>query len=294
MRYRGGVLRVFAGPAGGRDSDAKDLLLEASIGPPLHGEILLEQVCDLCGIAVQGRNIDLTEEKFRELSEHKNLLDFSGRTTTWIRELWLTDHTVERLIADCREEWPDLKLVRTEWKKLRERPWLEPRFVRARSTAECDRYIILAIGAHPRRLRDLLSKERYTRQRLREAFRHIVGFQVDRNERKADPKPETVSTAKQSTGRLTATFETDSQQDRAFVEALIKRVNSRFGNCFEVVDVATGATVETRTLSRWYSTDMAEWCKAAPDRFLFTGREIDRTGRVVKPERMLGYRPADS
>src|SRR5262249_10174315 len=101
-----------------------------------------------------------------------------------------------------------------------------------------------------------------------------------------------ITTARRSGGHLSVCFKTDSQEERAFIDRLIGRVDALFGNVFDVVDLETGATVERRTLARWYSADMAEWCKAAPGRFLFTSRETDKMGRAVNPERILGYRPA--
>ena len=72
IRYRGGRFSVDCGEGWG---------INASIGPYLHGSMLLEQACDLAGITVRGERLTLSEEKFREAAEQEWILDWSGRTT---------------------------------------------------------------------------------------------------------------------------------------------------------------------------------------------------------------------
>ncbi|MBI3198374.1 MAG: hypothetical protein HYZ40_12890 [Rhodospirillales bacterium] len=74
IRYRGGHFGVECG-------DVE--LIDAYIGPGLHGDMLLEQACDLAGLTVLGKRLVLSEEKRLEAAENGPILDWSGRTTYW-------------------------------------------------------------------------------------------------------------------------------------------------------------------------------------------------------------------
>lgn len=76
IRYRGGNFSVESG-------DVK--LIDACIGPGLHGDLLVEQACDLAGLTVRGKRLVLSEEARFEAAEHGPVLDWSGRTTYWER-----------------------------------------------------------------------------------------------------------------------------------------------------------------------------------------------------------------
>lgn len=76
IRYRGGHFGVECG-------DVK--LIDACIGPGLHGDLMMEQACDLAGLTVRGKRLVLSEEARLDAAEHGPILDWSGRTTYWER-----------------------------------------------------------------------------------------------------------------------------------------------------------------------------------------------------------------
>lgn len=77
IRYRGGHFGVECGGVE---------LIDAYIGPRLHGDMLMEQACDLAGLTVRDKRLVLSEEKRLEAAENAPILDWSGRTTYWERD----------------------------------------------------------------------------------------------------------------------------------------------------------------------------------------------------------------
>ena len=91
IRYRGGRFSVSIGDVGAPEHETPTKLLDAVIGPTLHGDMLLEQACDLAGLTVRGERLVLSDEKREAAAEKSNILDWSGRTTYWVRDLVMTE-----------------------------------------------------------------------------------------------------------------------------------------------------------------------------------------------------------
>ena len=77
IRYRGGTLSIELGDSAYTAFENFRTLLEQDIGPPLHGDILLDQVCELTGTTLNGKAAAPPSPlECREAGS----LDFSGQT----------------------------------------------------------------------------------------------------------------------------------------------------------------------------------------------------------------------
>ena len=298
IRYRAAWLKILVGPVGAAKEDATELLLEARIGPPLHGFILLEQVCDLCGITLHGRPPRLSEKEIREIREHHPVFDFSGKTLYWERNVWLVAEDCARLFAALLSISPDMTIIRTTWVKEESGPrGFVPKFEVLESFGDADGRAHLSFGVNRRRLKKLLSDAKHTRSELDRVARHNAYVQIDwpkPGRRRVfgahlrDPQPTTpaIETATERVpGYLRFTFSPDDKNAQDFMRKFVGVADALFRNQYDVVDVETGAFLERRELGRWYSMSLQDWSAAAPNRFLSTTRD-ERYGNKI-----VGYRP---
>jgi hypothetical protein len=105
-RYRGGWLSVHVSLEPGGDALGKGAtLLEAGIGPGVHGSLSLCQLCRYAGITIAGQSPPMPSES--EIAEN-GFRDLSGDTT--FLDLWIesTEATALQLYDDIVNRIPDM------------------------------------------------------------------------------------------------------------------------------------------------------------------------------------------
>ena len=88
--------------------------------------------------------------------------------------------------------------------------------------------------------------------------------------------------AETTSGTLFVNFPSDRPEDRVFFENLASRY---LFNRIDIIDLATGAVMDTREAGVCYSRDLIDWCAAGADRYI--------TAHLSgEPSQMIGIRPA--
>jgi hypothetical protein len=296
--YKSGWLSIEQGAPGADHYGPMTTLLEAGIGDPLHGEILIEQVCDLTGITIRGERQSLSEEKRRGEAEHGPILDFSGRTTYWRRQLLTTRRGVRTFIGALAHAFPDLRILDVQWdEEIRDRRVFSKRRFVLRELSDADGGW-LCFGGDEAALERILSSPHVRLSEIEEAFAHTVScFISPLRSDEQDPSDlswadsllsrrlgRKIVFARSSHARLETQFATHDPQGRAFVQKVIEIADACFSNRFEVVDLETGEAV-IRECDYWCSPDLADWSRAGPDRYLVYSTDDDS-----EPPRPIGYR----
>lgn len=116
IKYRSSWIQVWiaADKTGKPNYSAPNLA--ASIGPPHHGFILPEQVCDLLGLTLEGQKPVLKQEQLDKLNEYEPVLDWTGATTYWESWHYLHEADLHSLIKDIMRIHSDSHLFRMEYK----------------------------------------------------------------------------------------------------------------------------------------------------------------------------------
>jgi hypothetical protein len=296
IRYRGGHFSVEAGEIGADEGSPREVLLEADFGPPLHGDLLLEQACDLAGLTVRGQPLLLSEEQFRAAAEHSRILDWSGRTTYWVRDLLVTEQGGRKFVDALASGFPDFVVLGLWWERASSGNWRRRCRPYDEALSQCPFGLALAFGADRARIGALVATEPESTIDLQGMFAHSVSFEFRWNTAPVEVtlppffktlgRPVTMDDFRWW-GRLSLAFKTEEPKDKAFVEKVVDLADVWFSNQVENVDLLTGEAGDIRTMHRWHSVDLQTWSRAAPDRYIgFTSK---KTGDVV---RYFGLRPA--
>jgi hypothetical protein len=289
IRYRGGYLSI---------DGAAERLLDLRVGPPLHGDILFEQVCDLAGLTIKGRSPEQLQDVYRHKIDHYSILDFSGRVTYWHRPLLLSQQAAQTLVDRFGRAMPDICLINYKWP--------EQHWVQVDSPGKGDWCAQLCFGINEMALGNLLSRRANSARELHDVFSHVVhfyfGFRWDEPQTAGERRPGTpIANAigpeikfaygpwgelRASKGHLKTHFVTQDSNGQSFMQKIIAIVDSVFSNAVEAIDFATGESRGCQQIETWYSLDLAEWCRADQNRFLswFSTDE--------KPPHYYGWRPA--
>jgi hypothetical protein len=169
VRYRGGWLSVERGD---------ETLLEAGIGPGLHGQMLLEQACDLTGLTVSGRSPPLSEAQRLAAAEQEDILDWSGRTTYWRRDFFtMTKEAGQSFVTAMQQRFSNLVLLELTIAG-------HKRIVRRREAlAACgdDGLVVLGIDADAIRLQRLVASGDVQLADIPRCFATVANFSFGRN-----------------------------------------------------------------------------------------------------------------
>ncbi len=104
-RYRGGWLSVHLSQEPGGEAYGGTTLLEANIGPGLHGALSLGQLCRYAGITIAGRSPPMPSQS---VIAKNGLLDLSGDTTFLDLGIESTEATALKLYDDIVNLIPDV------------------------------------------------------------------------------------------------------------------------------------------------------------------------------------------
>jgi hypothetical protein len=296
IRYRGGNFSVSCGEVDADEDMTTEVLIDAKIGPFLHGDMLLEQACDLAGMTLHGERMVLLDKQLHAARSNARILDWSGRTTYWERILWVTTEAGRDAVEALARAFPEFYLVGLWWERAENgtsrrhcRPYNE-------ALSHSHAYVTWAFCRDKDRLSARLSDSDELPDELTSAVAHSVDFVFGSD----DTPPTTAHPGDLEPprrglfigdygllGRFWASFVTGEVSDKVFIEKVLGVVDPYFSNQVETVDLATGEVTNTVTHWKWYSIDLREWCRAEPDRYL--SRFKERTGDTV---RHLGVRPA--
>lgn len=260
-------------------------LLSVQIGPNFNGDMLLEQICDLTGITLRGEKPALSDETWREAAERSWVLDWSGRTTYWVRNLHLSAEGGRHLARELAETFLDMRILEVHW----DHGGVESkrRYIPRRSISQCRRSALFGFGADPDKLQAMLARSHVPLAALDEVFAHHVDLQFSWG---GDSDQSAIAALGARHGRRLALpegqlqasietqFATGDAAGRAFAQRLIEVMQRCFSPWVEEVDLATGEALGAPKQSTWSSFDLRDWCAASPDRFLdfysFAKRDI--------------------
>jgi hypothetical protein len=284
LHYDCGRLSISA--SADRDRPAEELL-NASIGPAFHGDILLEQMCELADITIGGERPVLSEQQRRNAAEKAWIFDWSGRTTYWVREVLVTEEGGRRLQRELAAAFPGMKTLEVDWDD--DVPNPRRRFLPRRTISQCRRSAFFGFDADESRFARMMARDHVTLAELDEVFAHHLCFRFRWNERPVDhalaaKQPGIVTPESELLGDFETKFATDDEEGHAYVRRLNEAIEHCFSNWVEGIDLATGETIRGPRALNWYSHDLRDWCAAAPHRYLFSLTE--RAGK----RRDLGVR----
>jgi hypothetical protein len=291
IRYRGGWLSIDRGAPGEPRgySPTMETLLDAAVGPPLHGDILLEQVCELTGMTIRGKKLTLSEEELERAREEAPYLDFSGRRTYLECDAWVSADGGPAFLEALAGAFHDARIFELEWNTGDYRPHV------ATTRLQPPGALSIGVGGQIDTVGRLLSSTKVTRADLDGAFAHIVSIGTHEMYGSAATDAEISAKLGRSVRffdgqhwSIRTDFTTNDTNGRAFVDRLVTVIGSCFDDQLEHVDLASGVTVEIRQ-SRWlFSRDLVDWCRAAPDRYIGGYKDSDQ------PSRFVGTRPAST
>jgi hypothetical protein len=283
LHYDCGRLSISA--SADRDRPAEELL-SASIGPALHGDILLEQMCELADITIGGERPFLSEADRRNAAEKAWILDWSGRTTYWVREVLVTEEGGRRLERELAAVFPGLKILEVDW------DWDDPkprrRFLPRKTISQCRRSALFGFDVDESCFARMMTRDHVTLAELDEVFAHHLTFRFRWNDRPAghalaaeqqiNARCGIVTPDSELLGEFETKFATDDEQGHAYVRRLNEAIEHCFSNWVEGIDLGTGETIRGPRALNWYSHDLRDWCAAAPHRYLFSvkGRAENR------------------
>jgi hypothetical protein len=285
LRYDNGWISVSVGNS--RDQ-LEEELLGARIGPMFNGDMLLEQICDLTGITIRGEKQSLSEEKWREAAEKDHILDWSGRTTYWIRDIVITKEGGYRLAQELAIAFPGMRILESEWF------WGPPRriYIPRKTVWDCEDSALFGFGANEQRLADLLSRDHVKIADLDQVFAHHLSMRIRWNDRHGRGTRRAAEWAEKIgghiqlpeidlLGHLDTKFATGDSARERYARKLVQTVESCFLSWVEEVDLATGDIIGGPRQINWYSLDLRDWCLAAPNRFLSCRAEKDGLRRNI-------------
>jgi hypothetical protein len=291
IKYRNGWIQVWSGKPGAPSTD-EDVLV-AKIGPPYHGCMLPEQVCDVLGLTIKGQKPALSEERRLEAAEHESILDWSGRTTYWESFHHMFNDDVKLFIDDIMKAFPRSCLIQSEWfgghKKRRYR--------QISFYLNSDNDLTIGIGYDKQRLEKMLSAEHVTMRESNEVFLHKIdlrcmgrlnartkSFIDSYGADKLDLKYQLMCPR---TFDLWTHFLTKDEGERAFMNELLSIINKHFFKRYQIIDLQTRSVLKVRESDDVsYSISQRDWCLGDQNRYLAVGVETPET-RSYKRAEML-------
>jgi hypothetical protein len=288
IRYRNGWLSACGGdldcPPGSEDEE----LVTARIGPAFHGDILMEQVCDLLGLTLFGTTPPFTDDDRLKAAEKSKILDWSGKTTYWEEQLQVTREGGKRFVETLKAAFYDLVILEVSWQQGRT-------YIKRDSVDNCKYQASVGINPDPQRLMSILNAKHTQRVDLKNAFSYVINFRFDWNNRlerdrymnyKNVNRPffevfgERAVLAERSRGTVSGEFATDDPKSVVFVTRLYEVIDACFSGRAAWVD-PQGTILRMFDKPSLHSRDLAEWCRRSTDHYLMWGREDFGSGQTI-------------
>jgi hypothetical protein len=277
IRYRGGSLRIDVGDR---------VVYEETIGPFLHGDILIEQISELVGLTVNGRRLSLPAEEFASRKMHANLSNFSGRTLYWDRWVHSSAVGMDLFVDRIKEAFPSAILF--------DEQYLPPRYDRAhinwrQAASHCIGHSYLVVPQsgwekpHQLVLESIAASELFRAQfPLYVALRPMRDF-LKTNDRKYLTRCQEFYDKDfifaGSLGSVQSQFDAENVECRYFIESVQRIFDSTFSNEIEISDLESETKVRDDRWEWSYSIDLIEWCGKSSRRFLGTRVETEKQER---------------
>ncbi len=289
IRYRGGWLSAHSGDPGCEPGSESKELVAVRIGPMFHGDILMEQVCDLLGLTLFGVTPPFTEEDRIKAADRDPILDWSGRTTYWEEPLQVTREGGKQFTKRIEEAFGDVSILEIGWQRS------GCAYVERKSIEECESHATIGINAEPARLRSILNSERTRLLDLSDVFQHVVEFRFDWNRR---PDKEFYANYQQFTSRffgafgdqavlaernfsmVRGQFATHDANTLPFVNKLYEVIEACFARQAAWVD-PQGTVLRLFDKPTLHSRDLAAWCRRSPNHYLSWGEEDFGNGKII-------------
>jgi hypothetical protein len=282
-RYRSGWLRIAF-------DDSDEALLQAKIGDANDGDMLLEQVCDLAGITIQGEMPVLTPEALERAIHEAPVKDWSGRTIYWSFDLKYTPSAGQTFLCELEDILPGM-LVSFEYHG-KDNP--SSRWVARRLSGTIDCCGIYCLGMEPseclisshllfEHYRDFDRSRRVdmkmpTDTKSREFDRYNSAFSSKLSGREVHIYPT-------FGGRIRGEIRSDNAEEQRMLEGIEALVSRHFSNRRKSVEIGTEEVIDRFESPAWYSRDLIEWCD--PRKMRFIGATIEKGA----PGRSIGYLP---
>jgi hypothetical protein len=297
IKYRNSWLQVWRGTVGA--SNAENIVLEKPIGPPFHRDLLVEQICDLLGITINGKKPVLTEEQRLEAAERKPILDWSGRTTYWESWHYLFDEDLELLLEEIKETFPDSILVQGAFTRVGRRYRKINFFIRS------DDYIRIGIGGDAKNIENMLGKPNVSIRESAEVFKYCIDFDcIDSPPGRSDMGKALIEGYNKNNlkldyrvicprhFRLKTHYLTHDKTGQKFMEELLRIIKKHFFQNYQIVNLQTKSVLkiceESETNYRnSYSNRLKQWCLEKPNHYLSVGIEAPHM-RAAGYAKMLG------
>ena len=289
IRYRGGWLSAEWDDPGHEKGLEGQKLVEAQIGPMFHGDILMEQVCDLLGLTLFGVTPPFTEEDRIKTANHSWILDWSGRTTYWEEPLQVTKEGGTHFVEALQAAFGDVTILEVGWRQSN-RVYSE-----RGSVGECEGQATIGINADRARLQSMLSSEHVQLSELKSLFSHVVDFRFDWSRR---PDREFYHNYEQfiakffeafgneavladrNFGTIRGEFATNDPSSEQFVSNLYEVIEACFSRQAAWVD-PQGTILRLWDKHVLHSRDLAEWCRRSPNHYISWGEKDFGNGKII-------------
>ncbi|CAH2605949.1 conserved protein of unknown function (plasmid) [Rhodovastum atsumiense] len=295
IRYRNGWLSAEWDVPDCELSPGRKELVEAQIGPMFHGDILMEQVCDLLGLTFFGVTPPFTEEDRIKAADRSRILDWSGRTTYWEELLQVTKEGGTHFVKTLQAAFGDVTILEAGWRHSGHA------YIERASVEECERQATIGINADRARLHSILNSEHARLSDLRDMFSHVIDFRFDWNsrsdrERYVNHKEfnsrffeafgNKSVLAERNFGIISGEFATNDPNSRDFVSRLYELIDACFSRQAAWVD-PQGTLLRRLDRHSFHSRDLTEWCRRSPNHYISWGDEDFGNGKIIAGLRAL-------
>lgn len=295
IRYRHGWLSAEWEDSGREPGSQHQELVEACIGPMFHGDILMEQVCDLLGLTLFGMTPPFTEEDRIKALDHRPIFDWSGRTTYWEELLKVTKEGGMRFVRELRAAFADVHILSINWNNG------ERAYVEHQNVDDCKGAMTIGINADRAGLQSILHSQHTILSDLKNSFSHVVNFGFDwdqRPDREFFANHERFNSrfyeafgneavlADRNSGKISGEFATDEPNSLRFVDRLYEVINACFARKAAWVD-PHGTVLQLRDMHALYSRDLTDWCRRSSHHYLSWLEKDFGNGKVIAGLRAL-------
>jgi hypothetical protein len=284
FRFSGGWLTVERGP------DMEEVL-SVPISPFGTMDMEPEQLCDILGLTVNGRNIDSAG-----IRTGAHGFDWSGRTTYWqSTHLMQPDDDARIFIQTLTDAFPGSMLIQPQWGSHGHARCRQIKFLMA-----SDETVTLGIDPDKTLLRTMLAGVKVTWEEFERAFAYSIEFSRRDNsfqdvtgsryirESGAAKLDLHYNVVQHRQYRICTQYLTEDPEAQARTKKLLSVIDNFFRRGLSMVDLQTGEVlmedIPDDTDEKSYSIGLRDRCIERPKHYLFVG---------IKDAAFYGARPIE-
>ncbi|WP_342241183.1 hypothetical protein [Inquilinus sp. OTU3971] len=278
IKYRSGFLQIWL-------EKPEETLLQARIGPLYHGDMLFEQVCELAGMTINGRPAVVLQSRLEEMQEYGRYLDWSGATSYWERRFTVSKQGARCLGEAVSAAFPAAVPLKIQWEG-------QSRRYHCLDSIETFEGATFVIGGSSRDLERVLSASHVRMAEIQATFDHVIQSNIIQPfvRRSAEEMSRAVGRplelAETARGWIGTSVRSGNERDMRFLHDLASAAGHCFFTDVDEIDILDRKVLEHLS-GGWWSTDLFDWCRRSPDRYLSAVWSSGRQGYV-------GYRPSAS